>query len=628
MILEPESKARKGTLMNASRLVRRPLVSLLLVVLVSGLAWATAEYFYQDAYERALAQSEYLIQNERIDSLDTLIARLTAIQFGGLPPMPGAEPWEHSEGPLPVDWESFPKELQDGLIGYWEGNVPVYDLHIWQDRQTREIVIQNSDFVEICTLPCPYAEYCQPETYALYLRPDLYSGKYSQQQIADFVAERDPARVGLHVTLVPTADLFEYLYAKASQQSLLEGLMEQRGGSQMMMSQGGGSGALNDLDGDGVPNREEILAGTNPEDASDYLRITNLQLVAGTREIWWPTASNRQYTVMTSTGGVALLSPQSWSVATQWLDGTGSGIVFTDTLSDIDVAFHHVQVRETDANTNGLPDWWEIEHFGGLTNILATGDQDNDGLDNLEELYYGYSPTNSERTLYHSGFHVVEVPTNNPIPDDGTEEFVFHAAGRPLSLASGATNADWGNNIPTVYGASYSFSGGIFFNNDQSNLYVGICGLERGTDNAFVLFLDSGTGGVTNLTHLSGRPYALGIADNISFNASQFTPNVAIVVGDNRDDGSNNIYRTIGGNDVGQGVYELTSSTNIADFSGFSRTSGGAPLSQWSINGSAGDSPNAGVEVALSLSALDVEPGDTIRVAGLFLAAHPARIAG
>lgn len=597
--------------MKTLRMVGKSALVVLLIVILSGLTWAAVDSLYQDAHERALAQSEYLIQYERIDSLDTLIARLTAFQFGGLPPLPGAEPWEHSEGPLPVDWENFPKELQDGLIGYWEGNVPVYDLHIWQDPQTREIVIQNSDFVEIYSLPCPYAEYCKPETYALYLRADLYSGKYTQQEIADFIAERDPARVGLHVTLVPTANIFDYLYAQASQQSFLEALVAQgSGGSHMMMSQGGGSGPLNDLDGDGVPNRDEIMAGTDPEDANDFFRITAFQLDTNNNStilITWPSVSNREYSVQNATGDTALLSPQNWGALTQWLPGVNGDIVFTQDLSTLTVttSFHHVQVRQTDANGNGLPDWWEIEHFGGLTNILASGDEDGDGLDNLEEVYYGYDPNQDERDVYHSIFYVVNVNTNNPAGmDDGTECFDFHGGGRPLSLASNASDAGY------VKFTDDGASGGIFFNNDQDSLYVGIRGSHVGSDNAVFVFIDTGSGGVTNLRHLStsSQPYGFSRFTNLNFHATEFTPNVGLLLGSSFGDGQNFPDFGIGGKNFGQGVYDLIDNSNFGSFT----TSEGNPISQWGTNDL--DNAHKGIEVALLLSDLGVDPGDTIKV--------------
>lgn len=138
----------------------------------------------------------------------------------------------------------------------------------------------------------------------------------------------------------------------------------------------------------------------------------------------------------------------------------------------VDMGYHYAGYTASfDSDNDGLPDWWEEQHFGGLTGS-ATNDTDEDGLDSLEEYYYRYSPTNSERFLYHSPWRTVFVSTNtpNPGPDEGNERFDFSGIGRPLSLASNsADNGWWG-----IFGESSS--GGIYFNNDESNLYVGEIG--------------------------------------------------------------------------------------------------------------------------------------------------------
>jgi predicted outer membrane repeat protein len=47
-----------------------------------------------------------------------------------------------------------------------------------------------------------------------------------------------------------------------------------------------------------------------------------------------------------------------------------------------------------DTDSDGLPDWWEIKHFGGPTNAVASADDDGDGLTNLEEYAWGTDPHN------------------------------------------------------------------------------------------------------------------------------------------------------------------------------------------------------------------------------------------
>lgn len=53
----------------------------------------------------------------------------------------------------------------------------------------------------------------------------------------------------------------------------------------------------------------------------------------------------------------------------------------------------------TDANANGLPDIWEVQEFGNLTNT-AGNDNDGDGLSNKDEYQSGTHPTNPDSGLF------------------------------------------------------------------------------------------------------------------------------------------------------------------------------------------------------------------------------------
>jgi hypothetical protein len=67
----------------------------------------------------------------------------------------------------------------------------------------------------------------------------------------------------------------------------------------------------------------------------------------------------------------------------------GSGSVLSDP------AFLYI-----DSNGNGLPDSWEIAHFGNLGQT-ATGDFDHDGVSNLQEFLDGTNPANAASVFYH-----------------------------------------------------------------------------------------------------------------------------------------------------------------------------------------------------------------------------------
>jgi len=50
---------------------------------------------------------------------------------------------------------------------------------------------------------------------------------------------------------------------------------------------------------------------------------------------------------------------------------------------------------DPDLDGDGLPNTWEFDFFGGLTNAAAAVDVDNDGFDNLSEFISGHDPTNA-----------------------------------------------------------------------------------------------------------------------------------------------------------------------------------------------------------------------------------------
>jgi subtilisin family serine protease len=65
--------------------------------------------------------------------------------------------------------------------------------------------------------------------------------------------------------------------------------------------------------------------------------------------------------------------------------------------------------RIVDTDTNGLPDWWELQYFGHLTGTDPNADADHDSMSNLAEWLAGTNPTNANSCL-----RLMAIPTNNP----------------------------------------------------------------------------------------------------------------------------------------------------------------------------------------------------------------------
>jgi hypothetical protein len=68
-----------------------------------------------------------------------------------------------------------------------------------------------------------------------------------------------------------------------------------------------------------------------------------------------------------------------------------------------------------DTDSDGLPDWWEQEHFGCTTCAIPTADSDSDGLTNLEEYVIGTNPTNPDTDGDGANDGVEVANGNNPL---------------------------------------------------------------------------------------------------------------------------------------------------------------------------------------------------------------------
>jgi hypothetical protein len=91
--------------------------------------------------------------------------------------------------------------------------------------------------------------------------------------------------------------------------------------------------------------------------------------------------------------GVAA-SPTSWNhnkivAPVPIFSSTGPIVVTVNGVASNALIF---SVGDVDSDSDGLPDWWEIQYFGNLSQT-ASGDPDGDSLTNLQEFQQGRNPT-------------------------------------------------------------------------------------------------------------------------------------------------------------------------------------------------------------------------------------------
>ncbi len=147
----------------------------------------------------------------------------------------------------------------------------------------------------------------------------------------------------------------------------------------------------------------------------------------------------------------------------------------------------------TDTDSDGMDDDWETTHFGSLSQTAA-GDFDSDGMTNLEEYLYGFTPTSNDAfqdadgDRYPNVFEVRNSSDPNSAASVPTPNFTVNGAGggthTTISAAISAANVANGayqiiGIAPGTYTGSSNVAGVNLMSSKPKFLVIGLEGADK-----------------------------------------------------------------------------------------------------------------------------------------------------
>lgn len=129
-----------------------------------------------------------------------------------------------------------------------------------------------------------------------------------------------------------------------------------------------------DPDGDGFPNWQEAIAGTNPFDSNSYPRIPLMSYSPSGFSVTIPALPGKQYQLLS----LGVFGGTNWVVETNCEALSGNAMTLTASAGST-MKFYRVAVSDVSSDGEGLTDWEKYQLGLDPTNAYSNGQQDANG---------------------------------------------------------------------------------------------------------------------------------------------------------------------------------------------------------------------------------------------------------
>ena len=455
--------------MRNPRMIQRSAIGIAVSAIVAALGYAAiaADSTRAEKIPAAVDPAQYatMFESEVLDIHDLAEgAEIQRRMFNRMTP-PGIT-WLQPMFPavVPFDAASFDEKFLDGLLGEDKNSVAIYPLSLALDPKTRETLIYNADGILIATIP---------------------ADKASQYWLTD----SDPARVILHLDMLPSEDVEQYLYAE-SRISIYEETRTSKAkktGGMVLRSLGASEFGICNFQRQ--TNGTMRLTATNGADVAELFSYTvwhtsavvvatwtneESNVVTDTNTLWYPvsppfngleSAWECRTTNLLLTNGVGIWDDANissnarvrfYGVANRMdtdedglTDGAEKFVHHTnpdepDTDGDDLTDYEEVTTYETDplnpdTDGDGMTDGWEVANSLDPLENDGAPDGDNDKLSNLQEFLFDTDPQagDTDQDGLSDGEEVFAGldPTYNPLLHRQTVwRFIYDAQNRLTAM--------------------------------------------------------------------------------------------------------------------------------------------------------------------------------------------------